>query len=67
MDETPNNHLRLVDNGHAITPRLKSIHTATGIPVSGLNPTDYPLYALCLECDEVITCRNFLADWVHLA
>lgn len=51
---------------HEITPRYRSIHTTTGIPVTGLDPRDFPLNAICLVCERVVTCRHYMASWVHV-
>lgn len=59
-------HTTETSNEHVIKPRLKSIKTVMGIPVSGANADDYPLYAVCLECDKVIMCRSYLGDWIHI-
>ena len=72
-DETDQDHskrddvrLRLVSSTHEITPRYRSIHKTTGEPVTGLDPRDYPLNAVCVECGNRITCRNYIADWIHV-
>lgn len=57
--------MQVASSGHAITPRLHTIHTMTGVPVSGLNPLDYPLVAICLECGKRIRLANVLGDWRH--
>lgn len=51
---------------HEIMPRLKSIKTAIGTPVSGTDVADYPLYAVCLECGRAIRIGNYLAEWRHI-
>jgi hypothetical protein len=70
VDEIPEKRFQLVHkshgNGHAITPKYRTIHEADGTPATGLIPQTYPLWAICLECEKVITIRRYIGEWIHL-
>jgi hypothetical protein len=54
--------------GHEIIPQPGSARRVRdGEPASLLDPRDYPIEALCLECGQPIRCeRWFLGGWAHI-
>ena len=55
------------DSSHPITPKLGTARRGKdGEAADLLNPPDYPIIAICLECGELIRAENFHADWQHL-
>lgn len=56
----------LVSN-HAITPVRGSARRLDGLPANLMDPLDYPVEAICLECGKPIrTERFYSATWTHL-
>jgi hypothetical protein len=52
---------------HAITPRYGTIRDRDGNPSLGLRPFEFPITAVCLECEQPIRLeRYYLAEWVHV-
>jgi hypothetical protein len=51
---------------HDITPRLGTAYTLTGLRASLLEPGDYPVEAVCLECGRPIRCEQYFhGEWYH--
>ena len=50
---------------HLVYPRPGSVQTKAGTPCPAAEATDYPLYAVCNVCDEVVICADSTATWTH--
>ena len=57
---------------HAITPVRGSARQLDGTPADLLNPADYPVEAICLECGQPVRCAQYFhlgtacPDWIHI-
>jgi hypothetical protein len=52
---------------HAITPVRGSARRVDGTPADLMNPRDYPVEALCLECGGPIRTEQFYSPgWDHI-
>jgi hypothetical protein len=52
---------------HECRPDPASVkRTVTSEPASLLDPTAYPLIAVCAGCAEPIRAATYLADWRHV-
>lgn len=53
---------------HAVTPVKGSTRRLDGLPADLMNPLDYPVEAVCLECGKPIRTEHFYSPaWQHIA
>lgn len=51
---------------HAITPQKDTAYTVTGLKADLLDPRDYPVEAVCLECGRPVRRNKYMfAEWFH--
>jgi hypothetical protein len=60
--------VRVVTNGHDITPKPGSVRSArSGEPADLKNPLHYPIEAVCIVCGQPVRNeRYYLAEWRHI-
>jgi len=51
---------------HLANPRPGSVQTPAGTPCPSATSEDYPLFATCTVCDEVVKCADSTAQWTHV-
>ncbi len=60
-------NMRVTEGGHEIVPAPGTVRRLDGRPGSVLEPRDFPLLAICMECGGRVREDAYMfAKWYHL-